>query len=385
MQKTTTTTRCEGVYFILFDANTTRPQPPIDMDLDDPVPSAPVASASTVAAAATLLDLFAVASSPPGPLAPALPHVPVNGVQPDDNTESEGEPASDEPEDPEDELVLDAAVEERRRELAAATTEPKAPPKRGSRRRPAATTPAPAEDAPVSPISQDVDDVEGASREVSPVSERSVDADEEGAEDDGDEGDDAEPDGEDGGEKSEGEPDPEDAADKSEEDADLEADKSDADDPKSDIEEDPKSDVDVDKSDEEMDADADVEMEVQPAHRAEALDVLAAIELKYALLREAVYLERMEGLGWEEALVVNGTHPELLHIQRELAARRDRRIELATRKRSFEHADAERKRRVGEGGVWAWWKVPSFFLAWFSCPLINSFLCSWPATNCRRI
>jgi hypothetical protein len=28
---------------------------------------------------------------------------------------------------------------------------------------------------------------------------------------------------------------------------------------------------------------------VQPAHRSKALDVLAAIELKYTLLREAVY------------------------------------------------------------------------------------------------
>ncbi|KAJ6622815.1 hypothetical protein B0H10DRAFT_881171 [Mycena sp. CBHHK59/15] len=101
----------------------------------------------------------------------------------------------------------------------------------------------------------------------------------------------------------------------------------------------------------------DVEMEVQPAHRAEALDVLAGIELKYALLREAVYVERMEGLGWEETLVLTGTHPEMLHIQRELSARRDKRIELATRKRSFEHADAERKRRVGEDGVWSWWKL----------------------------
>jgi hypothetical protein len=60
-----------------------------------------------------------------------------------------------------------------------------------------------------------------------------------------------------------------------------------------------KSDAEVDKSDEEMDSDVDanVETEVQPAHRSKALYVLAAIELKYTLLREAVYLERMGGLG----------------------------------------------------------------------------------------
>ena len=58
----------------------------------------------------------------------------------------------------------------------------------------------------------------------------------------------------------------------------------------------------------------DVEMELvleesdlQPAHRAEALDVLASIELKFALLRERVFVEKMEELGEEEAMVWNGS------------------------------------------------------------------------------
>jgi hypothetical protein len=54
---------------------------------------------------------------------------------------------------------------------------------------------------------------------------------------------------------------------------------------------------------------------------------------------------------------MSGTHPELLHIQRKLVARQDRRIETAMRKRSFEAADAERKSGVGESGMWSWWKV----------------------------
>ena len=49
---------------------------------------------------------------------------------------------------------------------------------------------------------------------------------------------------------------------------------------------------------------------MQPAHRAEALDVLATIELKFALLREKLYVEKMEALAWEEALVANGTCSE---------------------------------------------------------------------------
>lgn len=50
----------------------------------------------------------------------------------------------------------------------------------------------------------------------------------------------------------------------------------------------------------------EIEMDLQPAHRAEALDALAQIELKFALLREAIYVEKMDGLTWEDSLVQNG-------------------------------------------------------------------------------
>lgn len=54
------------------------------------------------------------------------------------------------------------------------------------------------------------------------------------------------------------------------------------------------------------DLEVELESDLQPAHRAEALDVLATIELKFALLRERVYVEKMEGLAWEEKLVNEG-------------------------------------------------------------------------------
>ncbi|KAJ7052539.1 Sds3-like-domain-containing protein [Mycena amicta] len=251
-------------------------EPANGMDVDEPMLAAPIESA----AAATLLDLLAVAS-------PEL----INGAA-DQNTESEDD-------DGEDEIdVQDAPV---------VTVETLASVKRIARRASAARPP-PVDDRPVSPISQDGDEPDGPSRQVSPVSERSAD----------------------------------DEQDKS----DIEVDAPD----KSDPEEEPENEA-------KSDNDEQVEMELQPAHRAEALDVLAGIELKYALLRQAIYLDRMEGLGWEEALVQAGTHPEMLHLQRELMARRDRRIELATRKRSFECVDAGRKRSAAEHGVWTWWKL----------------------------
>lgn len=66
----------------------------------------------------------------------------------------------------------------------------------------------------------------------------------------------------------------------------------------------------------------DEDPDLQPAHRAEALDVLAMIELKFALLRERVYVEKMEGLAWEEALVCDGQYAlfsgysEFIHLYR---------------------------------------------------------------------
>jgi hypothetical protein len=49
-------------------------------------------------------------------------------------------------------------------------------------------------------------------------------------------------------------------------------------------------------------------LDLQPAHRAEALDTLALIELKFALLRERLYVEQMEELVEEEGMVVNGAY-----------------------------------------------------------------------------
>ncbi|KAH9931475.1 uncharacterized protein B0H18DRAFT_1116280 [Fomitopsis serialis] len=101
----------------------------------------------------------------------------------------------------------------------------------------------------------------------------------------------------------------------------------------------------------------ELESDLQPAHRAEALDVLATIELKFALLRERLYVEKMEALAWEEALVAEGTHPEMLHLNEELLKRRDKRLELASRRRDFEVLNVMKRRKLDEDGVWSWWKA----------------------------
>ncbi|EKM57107.1 uncharacterized protein PHACADRAFT_183635 [Phanerochaete carnosa HHB-10118-sp] len=102
----------------------------------------------------------------------------------------------------------------------------------------------------------------------------------------------------------------------------------------------------------------DMELELQPAHRAEALDYLATIEFKYAMLREKVYVEKMEALAWEEALVHQGKgiHPEMLHLHAELDQRKDTRLELARKRRTHEAANVTKRRKLEETGVWSWWQ-----------------------------
>lgn len=58
-----------------------------------------------------------------------------------------------------------------------------------------------------------------------------------------------------------------------------------------------------------------------------------------------------------DVLLSAGTHPELIHIQKELLKRRDRRLELASRKREYELANVSKKRRTNEDSTWSWWKV----------------------------
>ncbi|KAI5891277.1 uncharacterized protein SCHCODRAFT_02314405 [Schizophyllum commune H4-8] len=108
--------------------------------------------------------------------------------------------------------------------------------------------------------------------------------------------------------------------------------------------------------DDALEQDQEDETEIQPAHRAEALDTLAIIELKFALLRENVYVEKMDNLAWEEALVNDGTHPEMLHMQSELTKRRDTRMRLADARQEVETQAVQRKRAHDEMAIWSWWQ-----------------------------
>ncbi|KAH8112895.1 hypothetical protein DFH11DRAFT_389972 [Phellopilus nigrolimitatus] len=119
-----------------------------------------------------------------------------------------------------------------------------------------------------------------------------------------------------------------------------------------DLDADPDADVEA-----EVEAEAEeAELDMQPAHRAEALDVLAQIELRFALVREALYVEKMEDLAVEEAMVLQGIHPEMTHLQTELQVRHDRRLELAAKRRRCEDNHVSLMHKGDEEAVWSWWK-----------------------------
>lgn len=63
--------------------------------------------------------------------------------------------------------------------------------------------------------------------------------------------------------------------------------------------------------------------------RAEAIDELTRIEIKFAKLRDMLYLERLADVEKERIGIETGTHPELIHLTQLIELRRNRKLELA--------------------------------------------------------
>ena len=52
----------------------------------------------------------------------------------------------------------------------------------------------------------------------------------------------------------------------------------------------------------------------------------------------------------------------MLHLQTELSKRRDKRLELAARRRDYEVVNLTKRRRLDEEGVWSWRKGLAVFV-----------------------
>lgn len=135
--------------------------------------------------------------------------------------------------------------------------------------------------------------------------------------------------------------------------------------PEAEIDPEPLEEVDqgqpMDEEEEEDDEDADDTLEadtdLQPPQRAEALDILAGMEVKFAILRERIYLDKMDEIAREEAMIRDDDHPEVLHFMTTLLERKDRKMKLARVRRQYEEDFARKKRKASEDATWTWWRV----------------------------
>lgn len=90
--------------------------------------------------------------------------------------------------------------------------------------------------------------------------------------------------------------------------------------------------------------------------RAEAIDELTRIEIKFAKLRDMLYLERLADVEKERIGIETGTHPELIHLTQLIELRRNRKLELA--RKWFDGLSHAYQVQLDERehANWHWWE-----------------------------
>ncbi|KAL9933287.1 hypothetical protein V8E36_008005 [Tilletia maclaganii] len=68
--------------------------------------------------------------------------------------------------------------------------------------------------------------------------------------------------------------------------------------------------------------------EIITATPQEAMEALTRIEIQFAMLRDRLYVERMEEVCRETEMILEGTHPELIRFTRAIDELRERRLRL---------------------------------------------------------
>ncbi len=91
--------------------------------------------------------------------------------------------------------------------------------------------------------------------------------------------------------------------------------------------------------------------------RREAMDSLAKIEIGFALLRDRLYMERIEETCKESAMILDGTHPELIYLNNLIEARKKRRLELVDSTFDAQEQQFSRIAKADEQTIWSTWRV----------------------------
>ncbi|ORX39080.1 hypothetical protein BD324DRAFT_309849 [Kockovaella imperatae] len=95
-----------------------------------------------------------------------------------------------------------------------------------------------------------------------------------------------------------------------------------------------------------------------------AMRSLLDLELKFAALRDKLYLERMEEAAAEEEMLINGTHPALRYIYETLSDRRVKLHEVASRRHQAVVDELKRVRESEKQHVWTWWTEQRDAIHW---------------------
>ncbi|WWC91313.1 uncharacterized protein L201_006256 [Kwoniella dendrophila CBS 6074] len=101
-----------------------------------------------------------------------------------------------------------------------------------------------------------------------------------------------------------------------------------------------------------------------PPPTSASMRALVMLELKFAALRDRLYIERMEEAAAEEEMILNGTHPALQYLYKTLSSRREKLHEVASRRHQQTIGELKRVRESEKHLIWSSWTEDRDRLHW---------------------
>lgn len=102
--------------------------------------------------------------------------------------------------------------------------------------------------------------------------------------------------------------------------------------------------------------DEDTSTDEAAIRRQEAMEALTKIEIGFAMLRDRLYVERLQEISKEGQMILDGAHPELLHLTKAIEMRRQRRTQLAEMRFEQQEQQYERVAKAEEFAAWSIWR-----------------------------
>lgn len=93
------------------------------------------------------------------------------------------------------------------------------------------------------------------------------------------------------------------------------------------------------------------------------MEALTKIEIGFAVLRDKLYVERMEEVSKEGEMIYKGTHPDLIHLTNLIELRRERRLKLVELWFEEQQKQYARVASSEEAAAWSHWRVSFHFIA----------------------